>query len=194
MEQPVTDTEARPLRPALREIRVSRWAIALAAAAVLVGLTFARVHPVGNATLYAVAQVLLVAMAAIDLATRRIPNLLVLALAVLAIVPRSVGERSELTASLVSGVVVFAVALVLAYAARGGLGMGDVKLAGALGLVLGSTVLPALVVGTMLGAVAGLAIIVRQGAAGRRSALAYGPYLAAGAALAILFFGPPALV
>jgi leader peptidase (prepilin peptidase)/N-methyltransferase len=168
--------------------------IAPGVAAVLVGLTFVAVHPVANAALYAVVQVLLVAVAAVDLATRRIPNLLVAALAAIALVSRAVAERSVLLESVVVGLAVFGVTLLFAYLARGGLGMGDVKLAGALGLVLGKVVFLALVVGTLGGAAAAIAILIRRGAAGRRATLAYGPYLALGAVLAVLLFDPPPLV
>jgi leader peptidase (prepilin peptidase)/N-methyltransferase len=169
-------------------------AIALGTAAVLVGLTFLTVHPLANAALYAAVQMLLVAVAAVDLATRRIPNVLVAGLAAVALVPRAAAERSLLVESLVAGAAVFAVALLLAYLARGGLGMGDVKLAGALGLVLGKVVLLALVVGTLAGAAAAIAILIRRGRAGRRATIAYGPYLALGGALAVLLFDPPPLV
>jgi leader peptidase (prepilin peptidase)/N-methyltransferase len=169
-------------------------AIALGTAAVLVGLTFLTVHPLANAASYAAVQMLLVAVAAVDLATRRIPNVLVAGLAAVALVPRAAAERSLLVESLVAGAAVFAVALLLAYLARGGLGMGDVKLAGALGLVLGKVVLLALVVGTLAGAAGAIAILIRRGRAGRRATIAYGPYLALGGALAVLLFDPPPLV
>lgn len=175
-------------------LKRAHWAIALGFAVVLVGLTFVAVHPVANAALYAVVQVLLVTVAAVDIRTRRIPNELVAGLAVLALVARAVAERSQLVESVVAGVAVFAVALLLASLARGGLGMGDVKLAGALGFVLGKTVLLALVLGTAAGAAAGLAVLVRRGRAGRGTTIAYGPYLALGAALGILLFEPPPLV
>jgi leader peptidase (prepilin peptidase)/N-methyltransferase len=167
--------------------------IAALIAAVLVALTFVAVHPVANAALYAVVQVLLVTVAAVDVATRRIPNGLVAALVAVALASRAVAERSFLVESVVAGVGVFAVALLLAYLARGGLGMGDVKLAGAIGFVLGKVVFLALVVGTLGGAAAALAILIRRGAAGRRATIAYGPYLALGAALAVLLFDPPPL-
>jgi leader peptidase (prepilin peptidase)/N-methyltransferase len=167
---------------------------ALAAGALLVGLTFVRIHPAENAALYAVVQIILVAVAVIDLETRRIPNALVGALIVLALVPRALGDRTVILESVVTGLAVFGVALLLGTVARGGLGMGDVKLAAALGFVLGKVVLPALVLGTAVGAAAGLAVIARQGRAGRRATIAYGPYLALGGASAILLFGPPPLV
>jgi Flp pilus assembly protein protease CpaA len=168
--------------------------IALVVAAVLVGLTFAAVHPVANAALYALVQILLVTIAAVDLETRRIPNELVAALAVLALVARAVAERSVLVESVVAGLAVFGIALLLANLARGGLGMGDVKLAGALGLVLGKVVLLALALGTAAGAIAAVAVLVRRGSAGRRTTIAYGPYLVLGASLGILVFAPPPLV
>jgi leader peptidase (prepilin peptidase)/N-methyltransferase len=187
-------TEVEHPRPVSRlHLRRARLALALAAATVLVGLTFVAVHPVANAALYAAVQVLLVTIAAVDLETRRIPNELVGGLAVLALVARAVAERSHLVESVVAGLAVFGVALLLASLARGGLGMGDVKLAGALGLVLGKVVLLALALGTAAGAIAAVAVLVRRGSAGRRTTIAYGPYLALGAALGILVFAPPPL-
>jgi leader peptidase (prepilin peptidase) / N-methyltransferase len=174
--------------------RRTERAIAFTAAVVLVGLTFVTVHPVANAAVYAVAQVLLVRIAAVDFATRRIPNQLVAALAAIALVARAIAERSSLVESVVAGIAVFAVALLLANLARGGLGMGDVKLAGALGFLLGKAVFVALLFGTVAGAAIAVVILIRQGAAGRRTTLAYGPYLALGGVLAILAFGPPPLV
>jgi leader peptidase (prepilin peptidase)/N-methyltransferase len=172
--------------------RVQQTAV-LSAGGALVALTFVAVHPLANAALYALVQVLLVAVAAVDLTTRRIPNELVAALAAVAVAARAIAERSALAESIVAGVAVFAIALLLASIARGGLGMGDVKLAAALGFVLGKVVVVALFVGTIAGAIAALAILLRQGKAGRRTTFAYGPYLVLGAAVSILLFGPPPL-
>jgi leader peptidase (prepilin peptidase)/N-methyltransferase len=183
-----------PAAPSRRTNLVSvKRVTAVVVAGALIAVTFVAVHPPANAAAYAVVQVLLVAIATVDLEQRKIPNELVIALAVVAIVARAIAERSHLLGSAVSGLIVFAVALALANLARGGLGMGDVKLAAALGLVLGKVVLLALLVGSTAGAVAALAVLVRQGKAGRRTTIAYGPYLALGAALAILVFSPPPL-
>lgn len=62
----------------------------------------------------------------------------------------------------------------------GGLGMGDVKLVGFLGAVLGAKVLPAVIVGTSLGAIAAGLILLRHGSGARTRTFAYGPFLAAG--------------
>jgi leader peptidase (prepilin peptidase)/N-methyltransferase len=70
--------------------------------------------------------------------------------------------------------------------------MGDVKLAGMLGFLLGWKVLPALFVGAVAGGVVAGILLTR--ASGRRATMAYGPYLALGGAAVILFSHPPALI
>lgn len=77
--------------------------------------------------------------------------------------------------------------LVLWRLSRGGLGMGDVKLVGLLGAALGGTLVPALIVGTTASAVVCAAIIGKYGAEGRKRTIPLGPFLAAGAAAAVLF-------
>jgi leader peptidase (prepilin peptidase)/N-methyltransferase len=156
--------------------------------------TFFVIPGTGNAAAYATAQILLVAIAAVDLAERRIPNSYVAALALLAVGCRAVSDPRLLAKTAAIGGAVFVVALALAAVARGGLGMGDVKLAAVLGLLLGRTALGALFVGTLLGAAAGLVVLARRGGAGRRTTFAYGPYLVAGAIFAILALDPPALI
>jgi len=145
-----------------------------------------------NAALWAVVQLVLVAIAAIDLATRRIPHVLTLAAATAALALRLALERSEVVEIVVAGAVCFVAFLLLAIVARGGFGMGDVKLAGVLGLLLGREVAPALLIGTVCGAVAALLAARRAGS--RKATLAYGPYLCLGAAVVILITTPPALV
>src|SRR5258707_5228102 len=91
-------------------------------------------------------------------------------------------ERFELGELLAAGLLAFVLFLVVSLVVRGGLGMGDVKLAGLLGFLLGSAVLPALLIGTLVGAVAALAVAARS-SAGFRTTFAYGPYLALRGAL-----------
>jgi leader peptidase (prepilin peptidase)/N-methyltransferase len=145
-----------------------------------------------NAFCWGAVQVLLVVIAAEDLRTRRIPNVITGPAVLVAILLRVVFAPSELPATLIAGAATFAVFLGLAIVARGGFGMGDVKLAGLLGVLLGASVLPALLIGTIAGAVASLVILLRSHS--RRTAFAYGPYLCFGAALVILAGGVPHLV
>lgn len=139
-----------------------------------------------------VALILLVVPAAlIDLEHRIIPNritalgaLLALALG-LALDPA--GEPGRLIAGAAAGGFLLAAAL----AHPGGMGMGDVKLAGVMGLFLGAAVAPALLIALLTGVAFGAAVIARKGAqAGRRAAVPFGPFLALGA-LAAVFVGHP---
>ena len=61
-----------------------------------------------------------------------------------------------------------------------GMGMGDVKLAGAMGLYLGLSVIPALLVAFLSGSLVGIVILAREGAAGRKKAVPFGVFLALG--------------
>jgi leader peptidase (prepilin peptidase) / N-methyltransferase len=169
-----------------------RHPLVIACGVVVAAVTFVLRGHDANAALWAVVQLGLVAIAAIDLATRRIPNVLTLSAAIGAIALRLAFERDELVEIVVAGAVCLVALLVLAVIARGGFGMGDVKLAGALGLLLGRQVVPALLIGTVCGAVAALAAARR--ARSRKATLAYGPYLCLGAAVVILLTTPPALV
>jgi leader peptidase (prepilin peptidase)/N-methyltransferase len=77
--------------------------------------------------------------------------------------------------------------LLAALASPAGMGMGDVKLAAVLGLFLGEEVAVALFVALLAGVAAGLVIIARKGArAGRKTVLAFGPFLALGAVAAVI--------
>lgn len=169
-----------------RALTVYLVAFALGAATVLAH------GPDANAFCWGAVQVLLVVIAVVDLRSRRIPNAVVGPVGVAAVLVRVVFARSELPETLLAGGVVFALFLGLAIVARGGFGMGDVKLAGLLGLLLGVSVIPALLIGTVAGAVASIAVLVRSRS--RRAAFAYGPYLCFGAAVVILAWPLPPFV
>jgi leader peptidase (prepilin peptidase)/N-methyltransferase len=133
----------------------------------------------------------LVPAAVIDLEHRIIPNRLNAVGAVLAlglgIALDPSGEPTRLIAA--AGAGGFLLAAALAY--PGGMGMGDVKLAGVMGLFLGAAVAPALLIALIGGVLVGAVIIARKGAqAGRKTAVPFGPFLALGGILAI-FVGQP---
>jgi leader peptidase (prepilin peptidase)/N-methyltransferase len=159
----------------------------------LVIATTLRFGPGVDAAAFAAVQLVLVALAAVDLATRRLPNVITIPTALAAIALRAAFERSELAGAALAGVGALLAFGVLSFALRGGVGMGDVKLAGMLGFVLGSAVVPALVLGILAGGVASIALLA-TGRASWKSAIAYGPYLALGGAIAILATHPPPLV
>jgi leader peptidase (prepilin peptidase)/N-methyltransferase len=101
-------------------------------------------------------------------------------------------DWSALGRALAAAAAGFLVLLVMALIAPAGLGMGDVKLAALLGLVLGWIGWPALLLGLFLGfllqAVAALALL-GVGRAGRSTELPFGPALVAGALAAALLSG-----
>lgn len=71
--------------------------------------------------------------------------------------------------------------------------MGDVKLAGLLGLVLGRAALPGLFLGVVAGGIASAAsLLTHRGERGRT--IAYGPYLCLGGAVATLVATVPPLM
>jgi leader peptidase (prepilin peptidase)/N-methyltransferase len=148
----------------------------------------------GNAqgVLWAAAQVLLVFLACFDLATRRVPNRVLLPTAIAVVVLRAGFAPSTLPETLVAGAAAFAFFLVVIVLTRGGMGMGDAKLAALIGLLLGKAALPGLLIGILAGGLGSLAVLVlRRG--GRGQTIAYAPYLCLGAAIAILAFSVPEL-
>ena len=82
--------------------------------------------------------------------------------------------------ALIGGALGFGVFFLLALIGRGAMGMGDVKLAGVIGLMTGyPLVVAALALGIVLGGVAAIVLLVTR-RAGRKGTMAYAPYLALG--------------
>jgi len=91
------------------------------------------------------------------------------------------------TDAMAGGALGFAVMLVIYVLSRGGLGFGDVKLVGLIGLYLGTSLtLLTLFLAFVMGAVVGLALLLLK-LKQRKSALPFGPFLALGAYLAMLW-------
>ena len=128
----------------------------------------------------------LVAVSAIDLEHRIIPNRIVLPATVVVLVANSARDLSPewaLAALAGSG---FLFAAAVAYPA--GMGMGDVKLALLMGAALGRTVSVALMVGMLAALVPSVVLLVRHGSKARKMGVPFGPFLAIGS-VAALFWG-----
>ena len=95
--------------------------------------------------------------------------------------PDSLPEN--LAAAAIAGGLLFGVAL----AYPRGMGMGDVKLVAMMGLYLGRAVAPAVLIGFLVGAVVGVAMIARHGAQARKRAIPFGPFLALGGVIGLWF-------
>jgi leader peptidase (prepilin peptidase)/N-methyltransferase len=128
----------------------------------------------------------LVAVSAIDLEHRIIPNRIVLPATVVVLAANTARDLSPewaLAALAASG---FLFAAALAY--PGGMGMGDVKLALLMGAALGRTVPVALMAGMLAAMVPSVVLLVRHGPKARKMGIPFGPFLAIGSVVA-LFWG-----
>ena len=140
----------------------------------------------------------LVAVAALDVERRVVPNRVLrpaLGLTVLLLGGAALADGSGRAAldSVLGGAIAFA-ALGLVHLARPrGLGFGDVRLAGFIGLYLGwlglASVAVGLVLGCLLAVVAGLVLVVTTDR-GLMARLPFAPFLGAGAVLAVLWSAP----
>lgn len=118
----------------------------------------------------------------IDLDVHRLPNGLVLpaypAVGALLAVASLADGGSRWRTALVSAVALLVVFVVLALLSRGGLGMGDVRLSGLMGLVLGwlgpDRVVAGVLLAFVIGGVAAVVLLV-AGRAGRKTMIAFGP-------------------
>jgi leader peptidase (prepilin peptidase) / N-methyltransferase len=129
---------------------------------------------------------ILIPIALIDFEHRIIPNRITGPAAVVAIVIGLVLDMDFVVEQLIAGAAAGGFFLLAAVAYPRGMGMGDVKLAGVMGLYLGRAVGLAVLVGLVAGVVVGAVIIARVGAkAGRKQAVPFGPFLALGGMIAI---------
>ena len=134
---------------------------------------------------------ILVPVALIDLEHRIIPNKITLPAAVAAIAVGLATRPAGVPEQLIAGAAAAGFLLAFALAYPRGMGMGDVKLAGVLGLFLGRSVGVAIFVGVVAAAIVGFAVMARLGVKqGRKTAVPFGPFLALGGLVALLA-GPP---
>jgi leader peptidase (prepilin peptidase)/N-methyltransferase len=135
---------------------------------------------------FAVAAVfcaVLVTISATDLERRIIPNRIVVPAAAVLLAAQTVLHPS--VEWIVSGLGAAAFFLAAALAYPGGMGMGDVKLALLLGVVLGRVVPVALLAGMISALVPAAVLGARHGRAARKMAIPFGPFLALGGVLAL---------
>jgi leader peptidase (prepilin peptidase) / N-methyltransferase len=135
------------------------------------------------AVIAAVFCVVLVAISAIDLEHRIVPNRIVIPAAAAALIVQLVREPSIEWPLAALGASLFLFVAVVAYPR--GMGMGDVKLALLLGAVLGRDVAPGLLIGMVAGLVLAVFLLASRGAGARKLAIPFAPFLAFGAVVAL---------
>lgn len=139
-----------------------------------------------------------IALTAIDLDTHRLPDAIVLPAypvlaALLAAAAIAAGDLESAARAAAGAGILFAVYLALALISPRGMGMGDVKLAGVIGLMLGWFGWASLAVGALaafiLGGVVGIGLIVARRAS-RNTGIPFGPWMLGGAWVGILLGEP----
>ena len=138
-----------------------------------------------------------VALWMIDLDVKRLPNAIVLpsypvAAALLTVAAAATGNWGDLLRAGIAMAALYGFYFLLAFIYPAGMGFGDVKLAGVLGLYLGylgwAEVVAGGFLGFLFGGVVGVVLMAAQ-KAGRKSQIPFGPFMLAGALVAILWGG-----
>lgn len=130
-----------------------------------------------------------------DIDAKLIPNRILFpgtAIALVLLIGGAVIEDGPILRPLAGGAIYFALLLVLALIARGGFGFGDVKLAFLLGLFTAyrswETLVVAMFAAFLLGGFVSAVLVVFR-IRNRKDSIPFGPYLVAGAYLAIVWAG-----
>lgn len=128
----------------------------------------------------------LAAVTLTDLELRLIPNKILIAAALAGVALAAATDPGSLPERAIAAAAAGGLLLAAALAYPRGMGLGDVKLAATMGLFLGREVAPAILVALLAGSLVGLALIVRHGAAARKRAIPFGPFLALGGVVGLL--------
>jgi prepilin signal peptidase PulO-like enzyme (type II secretory pathway) len=157
---------------------------------ILAAASIAAFGPTWRGLAAALLALALVPVVVIDLEHRLIPDVIVLPTAALGLAAAALADPARWWVPAVAAGAAAGFLLLLWLVYPSGMGLGDVKLALLLGAVLGASVIPALALAFGAGAILGLALLVRLGRRARKIAVPFGPFLAAGALVA-LFWGAP---
>jgi leader peptidase (prepilin peptidase)/N-methyltransferase len=151
-------------------------ALLIAACVLAFGLT-------PEAALAAFFCAVLVAISAVDLEHRIVPNRIVLPATAVLLPAHTLVDPSPAWALGALGASLFLFLAVLAYPA--GMGMGDVKLALFMGAMLGKTVAVALMLGMVAALVPSVFLLARHGSKARKMGIPFAPFLALGSLVAL---------
>lgn len=121
-----------------------------------------------------------------DLRTRLVPDAALVASLAVALPVSLLSDPSGLPERMFSGLAAGGFLLGAALIRPDGMGLGDVKLAGVLGVYLGARVAEAMVVAFAAGSLAGLVLLARHGWSARSRTIPFAPFLALGALVALV--------
>jgi leader peptidase (prepilin peptidase) / N-methyltransferase len=128
----------------------------------------------------------LIALAGIDLDHKLLPNKIVYPMAVYGLVATAIVDTDDLVEHVIAGAGGFLFLFIAVLAYPRGMGMGDVKLAGAMGLYLGLSLIPAMLTAFLTGSLVGLGMMAREGVQARKKAVPFGVFLALGGIVGVL--------
>ena len=165
----------------------ARYPVVELVTALLVAASVLRFGLTADAVVASFFCVVLVAISAIDIEHRIIPNRIVLPSAGIVLIAQTALDPSPewLLAALGASGFLFIAALVYPK----GMGMGDVKLALLLGAMLGRTVAVGLMIGFLAALVPAAVLAIRHGSKARKIAIPFAPFLAFGAVVALFAGG-----
>jgi len=173
---------AQRRRPGLRTV-----ALALVSAAAAAAVAARSALPWWATAAYLVLLAILVVLAATDIEQRRLPNLLLDPLIVLAALFIPFNPAVPPALAIIGGLSAAAVLVLLAVVVRGGLARGDLLLVLPIGFMLGfPVVFIAVFAAAFLASGASLVLLARR-RVGMRSYIPFGPFLIGGTVLALLF-------
>jgi leader peptidase (prepilin peptidase) / N-methyltransferase len=163
-----------------------RYPLVEAATALLCGGVVLTRSSAGALTLGLLSVLVFVPVALIDLDHHVIPNRITAPAALLAIAVGLALDPSGEPGRLIAGAAAGGFFGLAAIASPRGMGMGDVKLAGVMGLLLGDWVAPALLIALLAGIAAGLVVLSRRQPGERQGVgVPFGPALAFGGLVAL---------
>lgn len=172
-----------------------RYPLVELATAGLFALMAAVVGPHADLPAFLYLAAISVSLALIDIDTRRLPNAIVLpsypvALVLLGVAAVVDDRGTDLIRAVAAGGALFVFYLLLVLVYPKGMGFGDVKLSGVLGIYLGWVGWGALAVGAfaafLLGGVLGV-LLLTVGGANRKTAIPFGPWMLAGALIGVVW-------
>jgi len=130
----------------------------------------------------------LIVVSFIDYKYMIIPNKITYPLVVVSLLSAVIFDYITIFQSLLGILIPSLLLLIVAFIFKGGMGMGDVKLAAAIGGILGwSYTLTGIFLGSLFGSIIGLSLM-GLGIIGRKTRIPFGPFICFGSAI-VIFFG-----
>jgi leader peptidase (prepilin peptidase)/N-methyltransferase len=121
-----------------------------------------------------------------DVRTRLVPDAALVAGMAVALPVCLLSDPGGLPERLLCGLAAGGFLLIAALIRPDGMGLGDVKLAGVLGVYLGAGIGEAMTVAFAAGSIAGLFLLARHGWSARSRTIPFAPFLAIGALVALV--------